>query len=216
MTAGEGTTDRLTRGAVLQEALALLDEEGMTGLTMRGLAERLGVVPMALYRHVADKDDLVTGVIDIAVSLVPIPSPELDWRTGLHRLAHAIRATMLDHPGMVGPLVTRPSLGPHALLIGEYGLRVMRNAGFAPEVAERGPTTVLTYTIGFVALEVPRRNPSADRPRGFDVDYDQLPIETFPHTIEIRPRPEELVSETQFEYGLRQILDGIAQHAPPT
>ena len=98
---------------MLREALALLDDEGFDALTMRRLAERLGVVPMALYRHVANKDDLIIGVIDLAVSLVPIPSADLDWRGGLHELAHSIRRTMLQHPGIVGPVVTQPALGVH-------------------------------------------------------------------------------------------------------
>jgi AcrR family transcriptional regulator len=208
----------LTREVVLREALALLDDEGFEALTMRRLSERLGVVPMALYRHVANKDDLIIGVIDLAVSLVPIPSTELDWRTGLHVLAHSIRRTMLQHPGIVGPVVTQPALGVHALVIGEYGLAVMRNAGFAPDDAQRGPNTVLAYTLGFVALEVPRlgqlENARSGVPSGLDTAYDQLPIEIFPHTVEVRPRAEELVSETQFEYGLQRILDGIELHAP--
>lgn len=212
------TTDRLSREVVLREALALLDDEGFDALTMRRLAERLGVVPMALYRHVANKDDLILGVIDLAVSLVPIPAPDLDWRSGLHELAHSIRRTMLQHPGIVGPVVTQPALGVHALVIGEYGLSVMRNSGFASEDAERGPKTLLTYTLGFVALEVPRLGQLEDARNGvsnrLDVDYDQLPIEHFPHTIEVRPRAEELVSETQFEYGLQRILDGIELRAP--
>ena len=212
------TTDRLTREAVLREALALLDDEGFDALTMRRLSDRLGVVPMALYRHVANKDDLILGVIDLAVSLVPIPSIELDWRSGLHELAHSIRRTMLQHPGIVGPVVTQPALGVHALVIGEYGLAVMRDAGFALEDAERGPKTVLTYALGFVALEVPRlgqlESARNGMPNGLDIAYDELPIEIFPHTVEVRPRAEELVSETQFEYGLQRILDGIELHAP--
>jgi TetR/AcrR family tetracycline transcriptional repressor len=212
------TTDRLTREVVLREALALLDDEGFDALTMRRLSERLGVVPMALYRHVANKDDLILGVIDLAVSLVPIPLPELDWRSGLHELAHSIRRTMLQHPGIVGPVVTQPALGMHALVIGEYGLAVMRTAGFAPEHADRGPNAVLTYVLGFVALEVPRlgllENARRGIPNELDIVYDQLPIEIFPHTVEVRPRAEELVSETQFEYGLHCILDGIEFHAP--
>jgi len=218
VSAARTTTDRLTRAVVLREALALLDDEGFEALTMRRLSERLGVVPMALYRHVANKDDLILGVIDLAVSLVPIPSPDLDWRSGLHQLAHSIRHTMLEHPGIVGPVVTQPALGMHALVIGEYGLAVMRTAGFAPEHADRGPNAVLTYVLGFVALEVPRlgllENARRGIPNGLDIVYDQLPIEIFPHTVEVRPRAEELVSEAQFEYGLHCILDGIELHAP--
>jgi AcrR family transcriptional regulator len=211
---------RLTRATVLDEAMSVLDEEGLDALTMRHLAERLGVVPMAIYRHVSNKDDLIDALLDLAVSQVPLPDPALDWRTGLRALAVAMRGTMLSHPGVVAPLVTRPSLGAHALAIGEYGLAVMREAGFGAEDAQRGPNAVLTYTIGFVALEVPRRRAgfAADGSAapGLDVPFESLDDGTFPHTKAIRPLTAELVSDAQFSYGLERVLDGIAGTAPLT
>ncbi len=185
----EPTTTRLTRAAVLDEAMRVLDDDGLDSLTMRRLAERLGVVPMAIYRHVSNKDDLIEALLDRAVSKVPIPDPSLDWRAGLGQLAVAIRRTMLEHPGIVAPLVTRPSIGEHALAIGEYGRSLMLGAGFSEDDAERGPNAVLTYTIGFVALEVPRRQ--AEPPS----------------------RASEFVGDAQFTYGLDRLLDGIASTA---
>lgn len=210
---------RLTRATVLAEAMRVLDEEGLDALTMRHLAERLGVVPMAIYRHVADKDDLIDALLDLGVAQVPLPDPALDWRNGLRALAIAIRRTMLSHPGVVAPLVTRPSLGVHALVIGEYGLAVMRKAGFSAENAQRGPNAVLTYTIGFVALEVPRRRAgfTADGSSvvGLDEAVELLDDDQFPQTKEIRPLAADFVSDAQFSYGLERILDGIAATAPP-
>lgn len=211
-------TRRLSRELVLHEALALLDEIGYEELTMRRLADRLGVVPMAVYRHVANRDALVEGLLDLAISQVPLPDQSLGWRAALRQLAVGIRTTMLAHPGIVTPLVGRPSLGPRALVIGEYGLALMRSAGFRAEDAERGPIAVLTYTIGFVALEQPRRRVGfpADGSASDELDppYDELPAELFPHTIELRPRTAEFVSDSQFEYGLKQILDGLEQLLP--
>ena len=209
---------RLTKQAVLVEAIALLDEEGDEALTMRRLADRLGVVPMALYRHVANKDELIDGVLDLAVSEVQLPSSRLGWRSGLRELGHSVRRTMLAHPGLVAPLVTRPSLGSSGLAIGEYGLAVMLDAGFSVEHADRGPKAVLTYTIGFVALEVPRRRQGfsadgADAP-GLDFPVEQLDPERFPHTIAVRPRAAEFVSDAQFDYGLERVLDGLAAVQP--
>lgn len=207
------TAGRLTRDTVLREAIVLLDEDGLDALTMRRLAERLGVVPMALYRHVKHKDDLLDGLLDAAVSLVPLPNPSLGWRDGLSALAHAVRATMLAHPGIAAPLVTRPSLGPHGLRIGEYGLTVMRAAGFDDVDASRGPNAVLTYTIGFAALEVPRRPRDGDG-GAISVNFDDLPADGFAHTRQLRPSPDEFVSDAQFEYGLAKLLDGLAVGLP--
>lgn len=196
---------RLTRELVLREAIALLDEEGLEALTMRRLGERLGVVPMALYRHVKHKDDLLDGLLDLAVSLVPLPDASLDWRDGLATLARSVRATMLAHPGVAAPLVTRPSLGPHGLRIGEYGFAVMRAAGFDDIVAARGPNAVLTYTIGFVALEVPRRGGATSVSVGVDAQPDDGVGDT---RVLGSPR-DEFISAAQFEYGLTAMLDGI-------
>jgi AcrR family transcriptional regulator len=214
----ERTTRRLTRDIVVQEALAVLDEGGYEALTIRRLAERLGVVPMAVYRHVSSKDDLTDALLDLAVSRVPLPDADIEWRDGLRQLAHAIRDTILQHPGIITPLVTKPALGPSSLLLAEFGYSVMRSAGFDAAATRRSVNSVVTYTIGFAALEVPRRQAGFEADGGgatsLDVAFDQLPPNRFPYTIELRPAPADLVSDEQFDYGLERLLDGIAEHRP--
>jgi TetR/AcrR family tetracycline transcriptional repressor len=209
---------RLTRDLVVQEALAVLDEGGYEALTIRRLAERLGVVPMAVYRHVTSKDDLTDALLDLAVSSVPLPEGDIDWRDGLRQLAVAIRNTILRHPGIITPLVTKPALGPSSLLLAEFGYSVMRSAGFDAAHTTRSVNSVITYTIGFAALEVPRRQAGFEADgtgtTSLDVAYDQLAPERYPHTVELRPAPAELVSNEQFDYGLERLLDGIADHHP--
>jgi AcrR family transcriptional regulator len=203
---------RLTREGVLTEALDLIDAEGLDALTMRNLSDRLGVVPMALYRHVRNKDDLMEGVLDQAVARVEIPGPGLGWREGLAALARSIRATMLRHPAVAARVIDRPSLGPASLVVGEYGLGVLRDAGFDDATAEHALNLVLVYTLGFVALEVPRLpgTAGADTLTQVDLDrsYDDLPADSFPHTVAVRPQAHALVSEEQFEFGVGCILDG--------
>ncbi len=194
----------------------MLDEGGYEALTIRRLAERLGVVPMAVYRHVSNKDDLTDALLDLAVSRVPLPEADIDWRDGLRQLAHAIRDTILQHPGIITPLVTKPALGPSSLQLAEFGFSVMRSAGFDAADTTRSVNSVITYSIGFAALEVPRRQ-AGFRADGtgatsLDVIYDQLDTRQYPHTIELRPAPAELVSNEQFDYGLERLLDGIADH----
>lgn len=198
----------LSRDVVVREAMALLDEEGVEALTMRNLADRLDVVPNALYRHVRDKEDLLDAVLDHAVSLVPIPDPALDWRSGLAALAGAIRTTMLEHPSSGRLVVSRPALGPHGLALGEYGFGVMLAAGFPPEVVERGFNLVVVYALGFGALEIPRVSLGTSDAT-LDTVYDGLPADAFPHTLVIRPSGDEFVGESQFHFGLDRILDGL-------
>jgi AcrR family transcriptional regulator len=216
---------RLTRAQVLSEALDLIDQEGLDALTMRTLADRLDVVPMALYRHVRNKDDLMEGLLDQAVSRVDLPDAALDWRDGLTGLARSIRGTMLRHPALAARVIDRPSLGPASLVIGEYGLGVLRRAGFSDDVAEHGLNAVLVYTLGFVALEVPRLPGTAGHDTlaglGSDSTLESLAPEDFPHTLAVRPEPGRIVGEEQFAFGLECILDGIGRRgghvtAPPS
>ena len=200
---------QLSREVLVREALELLDSEGLDALTMRNLADRLGVVPNALYRHVTDKGDLLDGVLDEAVARVPLPTGRLSWDEGLGALATAIRATMLEHPAITSLVVNRPSLGPASIAIGEYGFGVMLEAGFTPHLAERSLNLILTYTLGFVALEVPRIHQPVVTQKELEAAYDELPADVFPHTATVRPIPGRIVDEEQFAFGLTQIIAGI-------
>jgi len=201
---------QLSREVLVREALELLDSEGLDALTMRNLADRLGVVPNALYRHVTDKGDLLDGVLDEAVARVPIPTEQLNWEKGLGALATAIRATMLEHPAITSLVVNRPSLGPASIAIGEYGFGVMLEAGFTGHLAERSLNLILTYTLGFVALEVPRIHQPVVTQKELEAAYDQLPADLLPHTASVRPIPGRIIDEEQFAFGLTQIIAGIA------
>ena len=209
MSSTTGYRKQLSREALVREALALLDSEGLDALTMRNLADRLGVVPNALYRHVKDKDDLLDGVLDEAVTSVPLPPGHLGWDDGLVAMATAIRATMLEHPAITSLVVSRPSLGPASLAIGEYGFGVMLQAGFSPRLAERSLNLILTYTLGFVALEVPRVHQPVVTLKELEAAYDQLPVDLLPYTVTVRPIPGRIIDDEQFAFGLTQIVAGL-------
>ena len=211
MAAGSTFHKHLNRDLLVREALALLDAEGLDSLTMRNLANRLGVVPNALYRHVKDKDDLLDGVMDAAVASVPIPDPTLDWQAGLAALATNIRATMLDHPSITGLIVNRPNLGLAGIGIGEYAFGVLLAGGFEPADADRALNVVLVWTLGFVALEVPRMGEPELTKAELDKAYELLPADVFPHTAVVQPNPIEIVSEDQFHLGLRLLIDSLAR-----
>lgn len=210
MSSTTGYRKQLTREVLVREALALLDGEGLDALTMRNLADRLGVVPNALYRHIKDKDDLLDGVLDGAVASVPLPPGHLDWDEGLVAMATAIRATMLEHPAITSLVVSRPSLGPASLAIGEYGFGVMLEAGFTPRLAERSLNLILTYTLGFVALEVPRVHQPVVTLKELEAAYDLLPADLLPYTATVRPIPGRIIDDEQFAFGLTQIVAGVA------
>lgn len=209
MSSTTGYRKQLSREVLVRDALALLDSEGLDALTMRNLADRLGVVPNALYRHIKDKDDLLDGVLDEAVASVPLPLGHLDWDEGLVAMATAIRSTMLEHPAITSLVVSRPSLGPASLAIGEYGFGVMLEAGFTPRLAERSLNLILTYTLGFVALEVPRVHQPVVTLKELEAAYDLLPADMLPYTATVRPIPGRIIDDEQFAFGLTQIVAGV-------
>ncbi len=201
----------LDRSTVVQEALHLVDEQGFGRLTMRNLAARLDVVPMALYRHVSNKEELIDAVFDLATSGIELPDASLEWRASLASLADSIRRSLLEHPAIAVEMVGRPTLGPAALDIAEYGYRAMRNAGFSDVDTIAGVNTLVTYVLGFTALEVPRRRGSGPTPEltRLEALYEHLPVDRYPHTVHLRPAIDSIVTPEQFQHGLSTLLDGL-------
>ena len=212
------TSPALSRDAVVDAALRLVDTQGFDSLTMRSLAGELGVVPMALYRHVADERDLVDAVLDRAMARVELPAVDSPWRDGMVLLAQSVRTTLLAHPGMVAPLLAEPRIGFNALTVRERSIAVLRGNGFRGDVAERATSLVLTYSIGFVALEVPRRRagyaPDGSAEPHLQAAFD-LPVELFPNTVELGTRAGMFVSDEQFEFGLTRVIFGLADLVEP-
>ena len=88
----------LNRDRVLRAAVTLADEVGIAGVSMRRLAQQLGVVPMALYKHVTDKDELLDGMVDVVIGEFDPPDPALDWKDGVRQRVLAARRAVLRHP----------------------------------------------------------------------------------------------------------------------
>src|ERR1700686_4933321 len=93
---------RLSRPLVLQAAVALADEDGLEGFSMRRLAQELGVVPMALYKHVANKDELLDGMVDIVFGEIKSPARDLEWRSAMRSRANSTREAKRRHSWMIG------------------------------------------------------------------------------------------------------------------
>src|SRR6202142_1581278 len=97
----------LSRARVLQAAVSLADEAGLEAFSMRGLAQELGVVPMALYKHVANKEELLDGMVDIVFSEIELPSGDLDWRSAMRRRAISTRGALKRHGWAIGMMESR-------------------------------------------------------------------------------------------------------------
>lgn len=160
---------RLDRDSVLRTGLAVADESGLDAVTLRRLAGRIGVTPMALYRHVAGKGDLLDGMADLLYAELDVPELEGDWWCELAALAHSVRRVLLAHPATV-PLFSRPLAGPHSVKLCEALLGTLRRAGFPPAEAEELHEQLSEMVF---ALVRPELQPGAKRGPGRDAAFQR-------------------------------------------
>ena len=143
----------LDRAMVLAETLRLADERGLDAVSMRAVAERLGVTPMALYRHVGDKRALLDGLVEELLAELPLPDPALPWRQRLDAMAAALRATARRHPTVFPLLLRRPAVTEGALRVREAVYQALRDAGLTEPEVRRAERMLSTFLIGFAASE---------------------------------------------------------------
>jgi AcrR family transcriptional regulator len=202
----------LSRDRIVEAALALLDEQGFDAVTMPALAKRLGVGTMSLYRHVADKDDLVDAVAARVLSGVAVPDGDADdWKGRVVGYLRALRAATLAHPALsrilaeqgltVGPVFEQLE-GVHA---------VLQAAGFSDAGAVRTFYALLTYVFGFVVWELPRVHlqPAAAYTAAWNGALDRLDPADYPTLHALRDQLITTASSEQFEYGLERLLRGL-------
>jgi TetR/AcrR family transcriptional regulator, tetracycline repressor protein len=209
----------LTREEIIKEALALLDEHGPGALSMRRLADRLGVAPNALYTHVRGKADLIEGLIDqVYAGLTLKPDPSGDWTQQLATLSQDVRNHLLAHPAVVPYALQQPGLGPHSLRLGEAIYDILRPAGFSDQAVVGTVYALLTYILGFVALEVPRAGTdpqtSDEFVRRMWAFFAALPPGEFPHTVELAALLARISTDDQFQFGIRTFLAGLTAQQP--
>jgi TetR/AcrR family transcriptional regulator, tetracycline repressor protein len=208
----------LSRELIIKEALALLDEHGPGALSMRRLADRLGVAPTALYTHVRGKADLIDGLIDqVYAGLTLNPDPSGDWTQQLATLSQDVRDHLLAHPAVVPYALQQPGLGPHSLRLGEAIYEILRPAGFSDQAVVGTLYALLTYILGFVALEIPRAGTdpqtSDEFVRRLHAFFAALPPGEFPHTVHLAAQLARISTDDQFQFGIRTFIAGLNAQA---
>jgi AcrR family transcriptional regulator len=210
----------LTRERVVAQALAVIAEEGVTALTMRTLAARLGVVPGALYRHVRNKEQLQDLVLDGVLAEVDCTlQAALPWTQQLNLLAHRLRAVLEGHPGVAGLLQLRDPLGPNSLAVAEAFLEPLRAAGFAEQEAGLAFFLIIDYTTGFAAsspaisTNQQRVRDQATRERLHEF-FRSLPADRFPALVALGPHVWVDNRDQRFTAGLDVLVDGLHRALP--
>jgi len=202
----------LSRERIVETALELLDAGGLEAVTMPSLARRLGVGTMSLYRHVADKDDLVNAVAEQVLSGVTVPDGEPDdWEGRVVGYLRSLREGALAHPALSRILAERGlTVGPVFDQL-EAVHRVLRAAGFSELDAVRTFYTLLTYVFGFVVWELPRvhQQPAETYAAAWNDAIDHLDPATYPSLHALRPQLSTTASAEQFEYGLEHLVRSL-------
>ncbi|MBV9354190.1 MAG: TetR/AcrR family transcriptional regulator C-terminal domain-containing protein [Chloroflexi bacterium] len=205
----------LDREQLIQAALALLDAVGFDGLTMRRLAERLGVQAASLYNHVRDKQQLLTLLADAICRDVPSLQPARPWREQLEQAARDLRRVLLAHRDAARVLMATPPVGPNRLRTIEQVLAVLRAAGFVDrDVADAG-WVLNSYVTGFVFDEQVQATPTAPETRAqIEQLFRSLPAERYPTLAALAGALTDPDLSQRFEYGLELMLDGLEARRP--
>jgi AcrR family transcriptional regulator len=201
----------LNRERVLSTALRLADEEGLEALSMRKLAEVLGVKAMSLYNHVANKDDLLDGIVDRVISEIEVPNLQLDWKTAMRRRANSAHDILLRHPWATMPIVSRINVGPAMLRYVDATLGCLVEAGFSFEMADHAWNAIDSHIYGFTLQEL---NFPLESSEYSEVAASFIPMispEQYPYMNQLSQRVINGSYDGlhDFEFGLELILDGL-------
>ena len=201
----------LTRDRVLRAAMKLADEGGIKAVSMRKIAQELGVEAMSLYNHVRSKDEIVDGIVDLVATEIDLAPSGGDWKEAMRRRVISAHEQLLEHPWAANLWMSGQTVGSARMLYAEAVLRGFREAGFPEALTYHAFHVIQSHVMGFTLYV-----------SSFDFDVEELAqlaasfLETFPTdeypdlAMHIRqhaePRDEH---EGTFEFGLELVLDGL-------
>lgn len=182
---------------------------------MRTLADLLGVAPMALYRHVASKDDLIDGMVDVVFTEIGVPAGGDDWRTSMRRRTVAVREALVRHPWAVGLLESRRTPGPANLRHHDAVIGRLRAAGFDVTETAHAYSLLDSYVYGFALTTANLPFEAAEQVgQVAGAMLSPFPVNEYPNLVEflddhvMKPGYDY---ESEFEYGLDVILEALEQ-----
>jgi AcrR family transcriptional regulator len=213
----EGPRQRtpLSRPRVLRAAVAVADAGGVGSLTIRSLAHKLGVKPMSVYHHVANKDEILDGIVDLVFGEIELPSPDGDWQSEMRRTAFSARGVLRRHAWAIDLLQSRTSPGPATLRHHNAIIGTLRGAGFSVELTAHAYALLDSYVYGFALSEasLPINGPDTVAEVAESMNQ-QISADEYPHLVEFAT--EHILKlgydfGKEFEFGLNLILDALAR-----
>jgi AcrR family transcriptional regulator len=217
--AGARAREPLSRGRVLETAVALADRHGLEPLSMRRVGQELGVVPMALYKHVANKDEMLDGMVDVVIGEINAAVSDVDdrsdeWKTVMRRRVLSARQVLLRHPWAPGLLESRNTMMPSMLRYYDSLVGLLRRAGFSIDLTHHALHALGSRALGFTQeLYDDSEEMDAEATAAL---MEQLAGE-YPHLTqmvrEISHDAETTLGwcddQAEFEFALDLILDGL-------
>lgn len=196
---------------VLQAALALADSGGTDSLTMRHLGREFGVEAMSLYRHVANKDAVLDGIVDLVVSEIDLPGAEHDWKTAMRRRGETAYRVLSHHPWAPPLLMSRTNTGPAMLRYIDFTLGVLRGAGFSWKLADHAWNTMDSYVYGYTLRRLAFPVAPADYAETAATHQHLLAGGEYPHMAELTRQVTlgRHPGDPDITFGLNLILDGL-------
>ncbi len=213
--AGEPRRARLNRDRVLRAAVALADEAGIEAVSMRRLAEELGVVPMALYKHVTSKEELLDGMIDIVVGEIGPPASDASWKTAIRQRILSARRSLRRHPWAPGAIESRADPSPVMLAYIDSMIGMLRAGGLSTDLTHHALHALGSRLYGFTQ-EIFNDSQGLD-PQARDTLVRQMKG-AYPHIAEMTQavyHDEASVvgqgcdDQFEFEFALDLLLDGL-------
>jgi AcrR family transcriptional regulator len=203
---------------VLRAAVVIADASGLGALTMRSLALALGVKPMSLYHHVANKTEILDAVVDVVFSEIELPAVGGNWRSEIRRRARSARLVLRRHSWAIGLLESRTTPGPATLRHHDAMLGTLRAAGFPVAMTAHAYALLDSYIFGFAVQEaaLPFDGPETVAAVAGSI-RQHLPAGVYPHLAELAD--EHILQPgydfgDEFEFGLDLIFDGLERLIP--
>jgi AcrR family transcriptional regulator len=199
----------LSRERVLRAAVGLADQGGIESLTMRRLGQELGVEAMSLYNHVANKDDILDGIVDLVLSDIEVPPTGTEWRTAMRHRAISAHEVLLAHPWSAMLIMSRFNLGPGMTRYLDATLGRLREGGFSIAGALDAWNTLDSHLYGFTLQQLNLPFEVAQTQQVSADVLGQLPAHDYPHVVEVVTEIMRTGRAEDFEFGLDLILDGL-------
>ena len=212
------TRGGLSVDAIVEAGLRIARADDLQNLTMKRLAEELGVTPMAVYRYFRNKAELVDAILDRFVQESAVTRDAGDparWQTWLRRTFEAMHRALVETPGVLSYLGNAQRFGAGAFETLDETLGVLRGAGFGDREAVEAFMALTSYTIGAAGMEAAWRGRRGPHDEGADERRTRARIELasaarFPHAAELAPHLAHLTVEPPFSYGFDRLLESLA------